>query len=215
MVISDKIMNIHTIYRPISGFFRKKRMAQFLQSFDVTEDKHVLDVGGTPFNWNLLSKRPTVTLINYQLPKHKTTDFTYVVADARNLPFTTSSFEIVYSNSVIEHLGNTDNQRKMAQEIRRVGKQYYVQTPNKWFPVEPHYLAPFIHWLPKQLRPFFIQYFSLLGWVQKLDNARCKQLVEEIHLVDEKEFATMFPESQIWKERFLNLVKSLTAVRIC
>lgn len=207
-------MNIHAIYRPISRYFRAKRMAEFAERFHVNPDNHILDVGGTPFNWTLLSAQPQITLINYRAPERKIAGFTYVIADARKLPFADQSFDVVYSNSVIEHLGNLQNQKMMANEIDRVGKQYYVQTPNKYFPIEPHYLAPFIHWLPKTIQPVLVRYCTPRGWLDKSSLKACANLVEEIRLIKESEFQKLFPHAQIWCENFLGLVKSLMAVRV-
>ena len=62
--------------------------------------------------------------------------------------FTTGEFDVVFSNSVIEHVGDFDDQRRMADEVRRVGRRFFVQTPNRWFPLEVHTRLPFVHWLP-------------------------------------------------------------------
>ena len=72
-------------------------------------------------------------------------------------------FDIVFSNSVIEHLGDIEGQRRMAKEIRRVGKYYYLQTPNRNFPVEPHFQFPFFQFLPKWLRTAIVRRWSI-GW---------------------------------------------------
>lgn len=208
------MISIHSIYRPISKFFRLKRMEQFSRYFGIDQNDHILDVGGTPFNWILLPVHPRVTLVNYHVPEQTVEGFNYIVADACQLPFLDSSFDIVYSNSVIEHLENANNQKKMAEEITRVGIQYYVQTPNKFFPIEPHYLAPFIHWLPKTIQPILVRYTTLRGWLDKPTLKACSDLVKEIRLMDESELTQLFPQAQVSHEKFFGLIKSLMVVKV-
>ena len=72
-----------------------------------------------------------------------------MAGDGRALPFRDEAFDVVFSNSVIEHVGDAASQRRFAREVARVGRAYWVQTPNRWFPVEQHLLTPLVHWLPK------------------------------------------------------------------
>src|SRR5580700_6944769 len=122
--------------------FRARRMREFVSRFGVTEETRILDVGGTPVNWLLAGVRPRVTLLN--MPRGQERDeasFTFVSGDGCQLPFRDQSFEIIFSNSVIEHVGTPDQQRRFAQEIQRVGRRYWVQTPNRRFPVAQHLLT--------------------------------------------------------------------------
>ena len=82
----------------------------------------------------------------------------FVVGDGRHLDFADSSFDVVYCNSVIEQSAPRGDQAQLAHEIRRVGKGYWVQTPAKSFPVEPHVLTPFVHWLPRGLQRRLMPY---------------------------------------------------------
>ena len=66
--------------------------------------------------------------------------------------FKHNQFDIAYSTSVIEHLRDSENQRTFAAEVACVAKLYYVQTPNRWFPIEPHLVAPIIHFFPKSYK---------------------------------------------------------------
>jgi SAM-dependent methyltransferase len=70
------------------------------------------------------------------------------VGDACNLPYPDKYFDVVYSNAVIEHVGSYENQKKMASEIMRVGKSWFLATPNRWYPFEFHLRLPFVTWLP-------------------------------------------------------------------
>ena len=74
------------------------------------------------------------------------------VGDAVDMPgISDGAFDVVFSNSVIEHVETYENQRRMAAEIRRVGRRYFVQTPNRHFPLEPHFLVPGFQLLPYPL----------------------------------------------------------------
>src|SRR5438445_13817496 len=117
--------------------FRTRRMRRFAREFGVTNDTRILDVGGTPLNWSFVASHPLVTIVN--LPGEPLDRrFAWVWGDGRALPFADGSFDIVFSNSVIEHVGDTESHRRFAEEIARVGRAYWVETPNRWFPIEPH-----------------------------------------------------------------------------
>jgi len=120
------------------------------------------------------------------------------------------SFDLVFSNSVIEHLYTFENQIKMASEIERVGKRYFIQTPNKYFPIEAHYALPFAQYLPKNILYFLLtktKVSRMILW----DKDLARQYLEEIRLLNEKEMRQLFPEAHILKEKALALTKSLTA----
>jgi SAM-dependent methyltransferase len=103
-------------------------------------------------------------------------------------------FDVVFSNSVIEHLGTWENQQKMASEIRRVGKHYFVQTPNVYFPIEPHFLFPFFHFLPESYKIWIIRNFDT-GWFDRIpDRKTAEAAVREIRLLSKKELKYLFPE---------------------
>lgn len=208
-------MDIHSIYHPFQRYFRTRRMQQFWRRFRVTSHTRVLDVGGAPFNWSLLSRRPRLYILNLDFPNTRNCDaIRWIVANGCQLPFRDGSFDIVYSNSVIEHLRTLDKQSLFAQECQRVGIGYYVQTPNKWFPIEPHFIAPFIHWLPRWLQVYLLRNFTIRGLVARPSRTECLELLDELRLLDEGELRRLFPDADIWHERLLGLIKSLIAVRI-
>src|SRR5271170_4260251 len=117
---------------------RARRMRAFAESFEIREQTRVLDVGGTPSLRGFLPVRRLVTILNLPRAAPGRSGFDLVFASGCALPFADRSFDIVFSNSVIEHVGDPTEQRRFADEIRRVGRGYFVQTPNRWFPVEPH-----------------------------------------------------------------------------
>lgn len=110
----------------------------------------VLDIGGTQAFWEIggLAEDQGIHLTLLNLTKESSTrlNFVSMLGDGRDLSaFEDGSFDVVFSNSVIEHLGQHEDQRRMAREIQRVGKRYFIQTPNKSFPIEPHFLFPLIN----------------------------------------------------------------------
>jgi hypothetical protein len=131
-------MNIHRLYRPFLRHFRTKRMQRFCRFFGLTKATRILDVGGDFLNWSTVSTTPSLTIVNLYSPRDRRREnrILWVIADGRHLPFKDGAFDITYSNSVVEHLGDFASQRAFARETARVGVRYYVQTPNKWFPIE-------------------------------------------------------------------------------
>jgi len=136
------------------------------------------------------------------------------VADGRMLPFPTRAFDLAFSNSVIEHVGGWDDMERFASELRRVGNSYFCQTPNKWFPLEPHLGTIFLHWFPWLLHHYFVvRYLTLWGLINKPSPATAAQSLAEIRLLTRSELERLFPDARIVTERFLLLPKSYTAVR--
>jgi SAM-dependent methyltransferase len=187
-------------------------MYHFERSFKVKDGTKILDVGGTSYNWSFLKNEPSLIFVNLMAPSNEDNVLTWIIADGRCLPFCEDAFDIVYSNSVIEHLGNIKNQYAFAQEIKRVGRRYYVQTPNRWFFVEPHLITPFIHFLPKTMQNLLLRNFTIWGIITRPTPQQCNDLLSELRLLDEKEFRRLFPDAEIWFEHFLGLTKSLIAV---
>lgn len=182
--------------------------------FQIKENTRVLDVGGTVYNWSFLSILPQLTIVNIEpTPKDFPSKFTYIQADARCLPFRDNEFDLVYSNSVIEHVGDFRDQEQVANEIQRTGKCYYVQTPNYWFPVEPHLLTPFFHWLPKGLQSRTIRYLTTWGIWARPTPKQCKWFLETTRLLTISEMKELFPDASFINEKYFGLVKSISAVR--
>src|SRR5208283_3216475 len=97
--------------------FRRRRMERFVREFAIGRATRVLDVGGTPDDWQMVSVEPRVVLLN--MPRAGAAQ--WVAGDGRCLPFGDQSFDVVYSNSVIEHVGDLSSQRRFAREVARVG----------------------------------------------------------------------------------------------
>jgi hypothetical protein len=189
-------------------------MAAFQRAFRLTPETRILDVGGTALNWSLIAAKPQITLLN--LP---TDGESSVIGDGRYLPFRDRSFDIVFSNSVIEHIASAEDQQRFADEIRRTGSTYWVQTPDRRFPVEPHLVTPFLHWMPVRLRGAIARRFTVWSILERPSRDRwefyIRHCAEEVRLLDARQLQAMFPDARIIHERFLGLSKSLIAVGPC
>lgn len=128
------------------------------------------------------------------------------------MPFPNESFDVVHGNSVIEHLGSREDQLRMANEVRRVGRGYWVQTPAVSFPLEPHFLAPVIHWLPRPLRKKLL---PITPWALITHPSReyVDAVLNEIRLLKRHEVQELFPDATVERERLLGVTKSWIAVR--
>ncbi len=198
--------------------FRRRRMEAFRQLLGVDSTTQVLDVGGTPLNWELISARPPVTLLNTRLEKAgEPGRFQFIVADARRLPFRDGAFGVVFSNSVIEHVGSRDDQRRFAEEIHRVGRSYWVQTPNRWYPVEPHLFTPLLHFLPRRIQQAVARRWTLWDWLEHPTPDRREFYVEHclscVRLLTAAQFKALFPGGRLMRERHWGFTKSLIMVR--
>lgn len=198
--------------------FRAARMLAFARRFAIDERTSILDVGGTEYNWLLLPRVPRVTLVNLscnvQPPSRP--EFRPVAGDGCRLPFADGSFDLVFSNSVIEHVGDWERQCRFASEIRRVARRYFVQTPDRTFPVEPHLLTPGLHFLPAGWRMRAARRFTVWSLVEKPSRDRwefyIRHCTEEVRLLNRPEFQRLFPGAAIRCERLLGKSRALIAI---
>ena len=185
-------MNIHKLYRPFLQYFRTRRMQRFLEVFEVNSQTRILDVGGDPFNWTLVQRQESPQVIYANLYARRGYK-NWIIADGCALPFKDRAFDIVYSNSVIEHLGNLENQKQFAFECQRVGVRYYLQTPNSRFFIKPHLMTPFIHWLPRRWQRRLLRRFSLWGIITRPDAQACDRFLEKCVCWMSMNYGSFFP----------------------
>jgi len=206
----------HAFFRRISPHFRRKRIATFLHEIRPNDGDRILDIGGYPRNWQDVPIEAEIVTLNLEVApgsEHLDRRCKPVAGDATDLPYADGSFEVVFSNSVIEHVGTWERQQQFAREARRVGRKLWVQTPARIFPVEPHYLAPFIHWLPRAIRKRLIRNFTIFGWLHRPGEQQVETMLNEIRLLSKQELQLLFPDCTIVVERWLGLTKSYVAVR--
>lgn len=206
---------IYSLYRKFQPGFREKRIRLFLEKLKPGSDTRILDVGGHAYDWEGVPVDSRITLLNVAYPTgaQNSSRFTSLIGDGRKMDFEEGAFEIAYSNSVIEHVGSFEDQKRFASEARRVGKRIFVQTPNRWFPVEPHFGALFVHFLPWTLAKVLLRFLSFRGLFRSGDNVDLKHLANELRLLSFREMRELFPDCEIYRERCLGLTKSFIAIR--
>ncbi len=173
----------------------------------------ILDVGGLASFWRAVGligdDSISILILNVYETDQDSENIRFTLGDGRAMTqFTDAQFDVVFSNSVIEHVGGIEDQRKMAAEMQRVGKRYFLQTPNRYFPIEPHFLFPFFQFLPFSVKVALIRRFNL-GWFKRApDRATAEAYASEIRLMNYRELRSLFPSATIVGERLFGLVKS-------
>jgi SAM-dependent methyltransferase len=209
----------NTDQKSVTHNFRSRRFQFFMSLLGtIPRPISILDIGGTQSYWQAMGFNEadvTITLLNLDEQPVSSPQFRSIAGDATGgLPFADQFFDIVYSNSVIEHLFTWEHQQKMATEVKRLGKRYFIQTPNYWFPVEPHWVFPLFQYLPVSLRVFLTHKFSL-GHIKKAETKELAQRqVDEIKLLTISEMTKLFPEASIYAEKFCGLTKSFIAYKM-
>ena len=210
-------MNIHHLYAALGTRFRTKRMQEFTRVLQPADGETVLDVEGYPTTWQRFPRRVSVTSLNiYPLHFPLTPEFPpieFVVGDGCRLEYPDKGFDLVFSNSVIEHFSTFERQQAFAAEARRVGRKLWVQTPAREFFVEPHLLAPLIHYLPVALQRRLIRRFTLWGIMTKPSPADVEAFLQEVRLLSFAEMQLLFPDCEIRREKAFGFTKSYVAVR--
>ena len=205
---------VSAAYSFVGGPFRARRMKRFVAAFGPTATTTIVDVGGAPRTWLDLPCRPRVTVVNLAPPAGPVPSWVrFDTGDATRLPYADGAFDIAFSNSVIEHVGDLAAQRRMAAELRRVAGCYYLQTPARSFPFEPHYLTPFVHWLPMSVRRRLLRNLSVWGWITRPSPDDVDHAVTSIRLLSLRELRELFPDATILRERVAWMTKSWTVVK--
>ncbi len=206
---------------------RQRRMKDFNKWFESVfiyypvDDKSIptisiIDVGGTPDYWNYLDfkyiNKVKITTLNIDImdvPKGSNGSILSVKGDAVDLrEFEDKKFDLAFSNSVIEHVGDVNHQQRMADEMRRVARHGYLQTPNKWFFIEPHFLFPFFSLLPLRIREELVYRFKLGHYSKAKTRDEARRIASSINLLSAGELKKLFPGTTLDKEKMGILNKS-------
>jgi len=190
---------------------RERKLKLFLDELQPTPETTVLDVGADERGFGEGDGCGTLNFFEEQYPwperitalgLHDGSGFheryphiPYVQGDACALPFPDASFDVVFSNAVIEHVGGRERQRKLVSEAIRVGRRVCITTPNRRFPVEVHTRLPFVHWLPD-------------GLSHRVYRAAGKDFATEVHLLTRRSFEALFPG----RVRIVSLGLTLVAI---
>ncbi len=213
-------MNIHAIYNQIFKIWRARRMEKFEQIIQPDPGMKLLDVGGYPATWTSRPQLPTrIDCLNIHPVKWDDSDspdhrITTGLGNGCALDLPDESYDILFSNSVLEHVGDWHRQRAFAEEARRVGKRLWIQTPALECPLEPHYFAPFVHWLPVSIRRRVLRWATPWGWIAKPTQEEVDETIAFTQLLTRKQMEELFPECVILTERlFWVIPKSYVAYR--
>lgn len=206
--------------------FRARRFQQIQRLIEQTLAKKgkcdILDLGGTESYWLIGEEfiqenrnRLSFTLINSAPQEVRQKDLFSFVQSSATLPDLLGDrrFDLVHSNSVIEHVGSWHEMEMFASNARRLGEAYYIQTPNYWFPIEPHFRFPGFQYLPEAVRAWLMMRFRL-GFFPRMSNlAEAKDQIYHHRLLSTGEMRRLFPDAEITHEKFFMLKKSIIAVR--
>lgn len=203
--------------------FRQKRFELLKNGIEKLIQKDhfkILDIGGDIQYWkNIGWQHPVckIHLLNlYEsiVPENETHQFSSSVGNGLSLEYKKGEVDLIFSNSVIEHVGSYENQQIFAGEVRRVSDKYIVQTPSIWFPLEPHSLIPLFQFLPHSIRALLIMTFNI-NYFPKAKTYKAAIIVSHSTLMfTHKRFKQLFPEAEIQVERFLGIPKSYTAIKL-
>ena len=210
----------------IGSKLRAKRIAPLLEMIEDVFNTHgavsIIDIGGSEQYWGIVPLRyltehnVKITVVNLpgsRLPPDHG-PFVFVESDGCDLArFGDRSFHIAHSNSVLEHVGDWRRKVQFVKELERVSQAYFVQTPNYWFPIEPHFMTPFFHWLPKPLRIWLVRHFRLGHFEIAQSMGEAVMVVEHAGLVTNDMFRDLFKDARILTERFFGLPKSFIALK--
>lgn len=196
----------------ISWYIRQQMYRDIVAIAQPTETTKILDVGVTcdrrqdsNFFEKLYPYPHNITAVGVEdasFLEHDYPGLTFVQTDGTKLPFPDQSFDLVVSFAVIEHVGSRAQQRDFVAELCRVGKQVYITTPNRWFPVEFHSVLPFVHWLPPKVFRQILCWFGKDFWADE----------RNLNLLDETAFWSLFSTEtgrQIKHYRLFGLVSNL------
>jgi 2-polyprenyl-3-methyl-5-hydroxy-6-metoxy-1,4-benzoquinol methylase len=210
------------LFSRLSYISRKKKLDLFYEVINPSEQMRVLDVGAE-INPNgdrglqLIDSYPwkkNISAVNISREcvsdiKHSYPEIDARLGDACSLPWPDGYFDAVYCNAVIEHVGDFENQKKMASEVMRVGKRWFVSTPNRWYPFEFHLRLPFVTWLPGHS---YLRIGRLIGY----DHVQQRYVFGADHsgtrLMTAKELKRCFLTSRIIKQRVTFMAETLVVV---
>jgi hypothetical protein len=212
----------------LSEGFRSRRDAHLRRVLEACprqgEVLRILDVGGRAGYWQRLGfdylrgLGVEITLLNLTkeevaVPEGDGGLFVATVGSGCQLSYPDGHFDLCHSNSVIEHVGLWRDMEAFARETRRVAPSHFVQSPNYWFPIDPHFWRmPFFHWLPRPVRAGLVQSMPLASGGKAVDLSNAYEIVDSARLLTRGQMQFLFPESTLLSERVMLLPKSYTAI---
>lgn len=195
---------------------REQRAAWLARAFPDLDQMSVVDLGGRVETWARAGVRPKhVHVVNLEPTPAEVPEWAEVDhGDACELPahIAVRRYDLVFSNSVLEHVGGHERRLRFAEAVHSLADAHWVQTPYRYFPIEPHWIAPGMQFLPVRARTALARHWPLVH-TPPADREEAIQAVLWTELVDRSQMRHYFPSSQIRVERLGGLPKSLIAVR--
>jgi hypothetical protein len=200
---------------------RSRRHARLLESLPAFAGMSVVDLGGTVDYWERSELRPAEVLVVNLSPRALDDESTHgwistVHADACTFDGGGRRFDLVFSNSVIEHVGGFARRQRFADRVHELAPRHWVQTPDRYFPLEPHWGFPGLQFLPVRARLWITTRWA---WGPRGHAERSPERIAanereclSTDLVSAAELRRLFPSSEVWSERVLGLSKSLVAI---
>ncbi len=186
-----------------------------LDSLDRSDGKktRILDIGGEARFWENVdfdTSNYLITVVNFYAQESSRKEITSIIGNALDLSqIPEDTVDVVFSNSVIEHVGSWKDQVRMADQLLQFDAPIFLQTPNFWFPMEPHFLFPFFQFLPLRLRALLLFTFNLGGYNRAESWKDALNEVRMVRLLSKKELRRLFPGSTIELERVAKLASGL------
>ena len=209
------------LFDHFSAISRKRKIEQFFELMKPSETDKILDAGGEVESSSCKScqfidtfpHKENISVVNLSAVHVETIAKKYPEVDARvgdacNLPWPDDYFDTVYSNAVIEHVGDYERQKKMASEIIRVGRKWFVTTPNRWYPFEFHMRLPFVTWLPFH---GYLKIGQIISYNHVKQKYTCGLKHDHLRLMTASELGMCFPGSRIIKQRVTFMPETLIA----
>lgn len=210
---------LHSLRDPDSRFsvahrMRTRRFAFFREWLAaLPRPVRILDVGGTEDYWVRMGfvdpAEVELTIVNLDPPAPQRPNVRTLAGDACAMPeFADAAFDVAFSNSVIEHVGDYARQRAMASEIQRIGRRYFVQTPSRTFPIEPHFMFPWFQFLPLAWKAWLLMNLNLTFGGKLPTREAAIATARSVELLGEAEFTGLFPGARLYREKLAGLTKS-------
>jgi hypothetical protein len=190
-------------------FWRQRRMSVFLTRMEVKSSYRIIDLGGTPELWEMVEQDLDITLLNFPevIKSYQQLNFRhhyhFLAGDACHLTdLKNSKFDLVFSNSVIEHVGSLQRQEAFAETVHKLAPRYWIQTPSLWFPIEAHCGLPFWWFYPQPIKQAWIHRWQQQGRVFLW------QQMSETQVLTRRRLRFLFPKAQIYTEYVVGFPKS-------
>lgn len=217
MAITDK-----EIWAKASHYFRLRRNRALSSLIAQLPEPRILDVGGLPDFWLTVpaaSSAREIVILNSGSGEYSTIEemlssrgmslarnMRVVAGDACALEYADNEFDLVVCNSVLEHVGEWNNAERAAAELRRVAAHGWVQVPAYEFPLEVHYMRPFVQWFAEPTRAAILR--LTVRRFRGYSPADFREMFERTRLLTKREMKFLFPKANYIAERFLGIRKS-------